>query len=190
MRRTEKLLLEVPCDWLHAIELQLSSFDRRAYRWTRPARQAAGDLEGAVDAMSETVRRADNYRPARLRLGDWSIEAGDLASAEDAYAAVLDADSENVAALLGLARVALERRDPRATAGLAERALAVSPDHALAHHLRLQAEAMGLTPAPGFKYDGSREDWKPIENPGEDPYHRTLQLIVGSLAASKEDARR
>ena len=39
-------------------------------------------------------------------------------------------------------------------------------------------ENTGLPPAPGFTYDGSREDWPgpPVENP--DAYRRTLQLVI------------
>lgn len=39
----------------------------------------------------------------------------------------------------------------------------------------------GLEPTAGFTYDGSRENWKLVEQPGEDPYHRTLQLVLLAL---------
>jgi CubicO group peptidase (beta-lactamase class C family) len=42
-------------------------------------------------------------------------------------------------------------------------------------------ENTGLPPAPGFVYDGSREDWRAVEEPGVDPYHKTLELVLAAL---------
>jgi CubicO group peptidase (beta-lactamase class C family) len=48
-------------------------------------------------------------------------------------------------------------------------------------------ENTGLDPAPGFTYDGSRDSWTPTEDSDADSYHRTLQLVVASLAERPED---
>lgn len=47
------------------------------------------------------------------------------------------------------------------------------------------AENTQMEPTPDFKYDGSREDWKPAENPDPDPYHTTLQLVLAALRDEK-----
>lgn len=39
----------------------------------------------------------------------------------------------------------------------------------------------GLPPSPGFTYDGSREGWQAVQQPGVDPYRRTLQLVLAAL---------
>ena len=41
----------------------------------------------------------------------------------------------------------------------------------------------GLPPTPGFRYDGSREGWKAVEEPGVDPYRKTLDLVLDALTA-------
>jgi CubicO group peptidase (beta-lactamase class C family) len=38
-----------------------------------------------------------------------------------------------------------------------------------------------MEPAPGFTYDGSRDDWKPAETSDPDPYHKALQLVIASF---------
>ena len=35
--------------------------------------------------------------------------------------------------------------------------------------------------APGFIYDGSRDDWTPPDNPNPDVYHKTLRLVLASF---------
>ena len=42
-------------------------------------------------------------------------------------------------------------------------------------------ENTGLPPAPGFVYDGSREAWRAQDEPGVDPYHKTLRLVLAAL---------
>ena len=38
-----------------------------------------------------------------------------------------------------------------------------------------------IKPAPGFVYDGSRDDWKPLEDAEADPYRKTLRLVIASF---------
>jgi tetratricopeptide (TPR) repeat protein len=71
--------------------------------------------------MIEQLLRAEN-----------ALALGLLDQAEQIYARTLVSDPANAIAAVGLARVALERGDDRASLGLARRALAIDPENAQA----------------------------------------------------------
>ena len=64
-----------------------------------------------------------------------ALAVGLLDQAERHYAAVVAADPRNAIAIVGLARVALERGDQAAVYRYARRALALDPDNPAASHL-------------------------------------------------------
>lgn len=63
------------------------------------------------------------------------LAVGLLDQAEGLYRQVVAADPRNAIAVVGLARVALERGDQRTTYLEARRALALDPDNPMASHL-------------------------------------------------------
>jgi thioredoxin-like negative regulator of GroEL len=72
-----------------------------------------------------------------------ALAVGLLDQAEKLYAQVVAADPRNAIAVVGLARVALERDDQRAAYTLAQRALVLDPDNPMASHMaRRMAEVM------------------------------------------------
>ena len=72
-----------------------------------------------------------------------ALAVGLLDKAERHYAQVVAADPRNAIALVGLARVALERGDEPGAYTFARRALALDPDNPAASHLsRRMAELM------------------------------------------------
>ncbi|HEX5825024.1 MAG TPA: hypothetical protein VFY18_11255 [Candidatus Limnocylindrales bacterium] len=72
-----------------------------------------------------------------------ALAVGLLDQAEGLYARVVAADPRNAIAVVGLARVALERDDQRGAYVLARRALALDPDNPMASHMaRRMAEIM------------------------------------------------
>jgi tetratricopeptide (TPR) repeat protein len=78
-----------------------------------------------------------------------ALAVGLLDQAERHYAAVVAADPRNAIAIVGLARVALERGDQAATYRYARRALALDPDNPAASHLaRRMAEQFTLRGEP------------------------------------------
>jgi hypothetical protein len=64
-----------------------------------------------------------------------ALAVGLLDQAERLYAGVVAADPRNSIALVGLARVALERGDERGAYVRAREALAIDPDNPMASHL-------------------------------------------------------
>jgi Tfp pilus assembly protein PilF len=75
-----------------------------------------------------------------------ALVAGRLDQAERLYWQAVETDARNAIAIVGLARVALERGDERTAAEFARRALALDPENATA--LRLDARLRGR-PAGG-----------------------------------------
>ncbi|HEY7131059.1 MAG TPA: tetratricopeptide repeat protein [Candidatus Limnocylindrales bacterium] len=67
-----------------------------------------------------------------------ALAVGLLDQAERLYRQVLAADPNNAIAVVGLARVALERGDERTTYVEAKRALAMDPDNPMASHLAMR----------------------------------------------------
>jgi len=72
-----------------------------------------------------------------------ALAVGLLDKAERYYAQVVAADPRNAIAVVGLARVALERDDQRGAYVFARRALVLDPDNPMASHMaRRMAELM------------------------------------------------
>jgi Tetratricopeptide repeat len=87
-----------------------------------------------------------------------ALDVGLLDQAERLYRGVADSDPRNSIAVVGLARVALEREDEAGALALARRAVEIDPDNPMASRLvaRLEevlatrdAKPTGSGPAPG-----------------------------------------
>jgi thioredoxin-like negative regulator of GroEL len=102
-----------------------------------------------------------------------AITFGLLDQAERLYRQVADNDPKNSIAVVGLARVALERGDERAAYVFARRALAIDADNPAAQHLVMRlAEVMagrGETPPPAEPSLPAKPDIDPVEPPTPGP---------------------
>ena len=74
-----------------------------------------------------------------------AISFGQLDRAEQLYRQVADADPRNSIAVVGLARVALDRRDDLGAYLLARRALAIDPENDAARRLAIRLEEVLAT---------------------------------------------
>ncbi len=68
------------------------------------------------------------------------LAAGRLDQAERLFEQVFDADPQNAMAMVGLARVALERGDPSRSLASVRRALEIDPEEAAARRLLARLE--------------------------------------------------
>jgi tetratricopeptide (TPR) repeat protein len=75
------------------------------------------------------------------------LSAGKLDQAERLFEQVAEADPRNAIAVVGLARVALERGDAGAALATARRALDIDPQEAAARRLVIRLEGAAVPPA-------------------------------------------
>lgn len=66
-----------------------------------------GDVDGALVAFDEAIRRSPDYVPARWRRGQLLLDRGDLPAAEAAFRVGRNLDAGDATAATGLARVQL-----------------------------------------------------------------------------------
>jgi tetratricopeptide (TPR) repeat protein len=110
-----------------------------------------------------------------------ALAVGLLDQAERNYAHVVASDPRNAIAIVGLARVALERGDQAATYRYARQALALDPDNPAASHLaRRMGEqfAMRGEPLPG---DAPGAAAAPATGPGSSGAPSTRPSILDRL---------
>jgi tetratricopeptide (TPR) repeat protein len=86
-----------------------------------------GDWEQAARSFNDALQMSPDYVPARVWLGEMALAAGWVELAELTFTAALSWDERHSAALFGMGRTALERREYAKAAGYLERALAADP---------------------------------------------------------------
>jgi len=141
-----------------------------------------GKWTEAREALSQAQHLDPAFLPARLNLAALELQAGDLVAAEASYRAVLDAESDNAKALVGLLTIAQHRGDDIAAAW-SRLARAVRDDADL--------RRLGLALARDFVSRGAHESALTIVAELERTHRDDAQLLdaLGKLqsAAGKHD---
>jgi tetratricopeptide (TPR) repeat protein len=120
-----------------------------------------------------------------------ALAVGLLDQAERHYAAVVAADPRNAIAIVGLARVALERGDQAAVYRYARRALALDPDNPAASHLaHRMAEQFRLRGEPIPDEEAARDGTRPSPASGAAPAPPAPASPPRSSAATPPAKRR
>ncbi|MEM7228393.1 MAG: tetratricopeptide repeat protein, partial [Planctomycetota bacterium] len=104
--------------------LQAIAMDDEQPRWWHFLalhRSEAGDLEGAIEAGRMTIKLNDSYGSAHRRLGQWSLELGQLAEASSHYDDAERAQPGHPLNAIGSARVRMEQGDDAAAVMMLER---------------------------------------------------------------------
>jgi len=164
--------------------------------WYHLGRTAAelGDAERALDALARAGELAPDYAPAAWRAGAVALRLDRLDEAERSFERARALDPEEWAAWTGLARVALQRRDPARAAELLQAGLATLPplSYAVALHARAVRERDG-TPeagpaagtAAGFAEPIWRDPWVEELLPLATGYRNALQRADQLLQAGR-----
>ena len=126
-------------------------------RWTyylADLRRTAGDQDGMVTHLRETLRLAPDYTPARLQLANVELKSGRINEAEAHYRLRLNALPRDPYARLGLARVAMQQGRPEEARELLAALLQDAPHFSTAHNLYA-----GILAAAGDEPGASRHRW-------------------------------
>jgi len=97
------------------------------------ARHAKGDVEGAVAAYRECIKRDPYFPNGRYNLGVALGDAEQFAEAEDQLLQVAHAEPKRAEVFNSLGHVAARQRDPQKAIGHYRQAVALQPDYATAH---------------------------------------------------------
>ncbi|MGE3164132.1 MAG: tetratricopeptide repeat protein [Planctomycetota bacterium] len=92
----------------------------------------AGRHDEALVTLLVGRERASNARSIRHATAEMHLRQNRLAAARDEFAALVAIDAEDIAAIMGLARVALREADSERARGLLGQVLALAPDHTAA----------------------------------------------------------
>jgi putative thioredoxin len=155
-----------------------------AFRDGRPLDGFQGaQPESAVKAFVERLLGEEAAMDAAeaLKLGDQALEAGDLQGAAEIYAAVLQEDPQNVAALAGLARCYLKSGD----VARAEQTLdLVPPDKREAGAVASVRAALDLAKLAGNAGDADKLKAKVDAEPGN--HQARIDYAMALAAAGKK----
>jgi putative thioredoxin len=139
-------------------------------------RQIVDRLLGPEDTMEADIE-------AVLGSGDDALEAGDFAGAAEVYAAVLEADPQNVRAVLGLARVYLNSGDLKRAEATLE---VIAPAKRKSSAYESIKAAVDLAKKAGTTDNRAELETKLIADPTD---HQTRFDLAVALAARGEKAQ-
>jgi tetratricopeptide (TPR) repeat protein len=103
----------------------------QAQAWYQLARlkAQAGDREGAVADMTQSIEAFPHYPPAYTRKARLLLEGGDAAAAKVVYEDALQIDPQNVTGRIGLVRVYIQQESSQEAVDLLNALLVDDPDN-------------------------------------------------------------
>ena len=119
----------------YALAMELEPQNARWPHALAYVRTMMGESTGAMPLLDATVELDAAYVPARLRRADARYKNGDVEGAESDYRQCLELEPKNAYALLGLARIAIDRDDWDQAESIVRSALEANPKFAPAHRL-------------------------------------------------------
>lgn len=128
--------------------------------------EETGFLDKAVDSYRDALIEDVRYLPGYIRLGRVLLELERLDEAAAAFQVVLDANSDEAAALAGKGQVAFQREEYGRAASLFQRALRIQPEASSLHYrLGLTYRALGETDKARAEMDKAGERIPTVEDP-------------------------
>lgn len=115
--------------------IELAPGEPRGWYFAAHAEAELGMLTEAVVALERVSELDPFYVPAYWRRGDWLLDLGRSTDAEAAYREAVQRDESAAAGWIGLARIALERHEPRSAAEILQRVVAADPANGVAGQL-------------------------------------------------------
>ena len=116
-------------DARHAYQQATTLDDRNARAWYRLAivRARDGQFEGAFAAIDRAIVLDASYAPAHWRRGLWLLDSANYDQARVAFEKATELDASNPGGWVGLARVAMHKREDAKAVEVLERYLAQHP---------------------------------------------------------------
>lgn len=168
--------------------------DRAWYHLAR-ARAELGQVDDALAALDRALEIRPEMAALYWRKGIWLLDAGRLDGAEQAFRTASDLVPGASAAIVGLARVALQRGDGAGAVELLERAREMNPDSGYVRQLLgtalrdagdLDAARRVLRGASGEPED-LNDPWEKDLDPYRAGYWQVLEGIKDQIAAGRLD---
>jgi tetratricopeptide (TPR) repeat protein len=119
----------------YALAMELEPENARWPHALAYVRAMMGESTGAMPLLDATVELDATYVPARLRRADARYKNANVEGAESDYRQCLELNSKNAYALLGLARIAIDRDEWDQAESMVRGALEANPKFAPAHRL-------------------------------------------------------
>jgi tetratricopeptide (TPR) repeat protein len=168
----------------HESYLRAQALAPRAFEWLYLDGVALQRLARHADAAArfdEALRRTPDYLPARVKLAEALVDAGDLDRAEQLFAELRREPAAEPAVEFGLGRVAAARGRHDAAAAHFERAVALFPEFGAAYYtLALSYRALARRDAAARALERNAQygpRWPALDDP-----------VLAAVAALRDDA--
>ena len=141
------------------------------------------NLKKVLKLLQKAVKAYPEFAAAWNLIGETRIRTGDLEGARNALQKAAQADSKFATPLVTLALMALEQRNMKEAARLADQAVELVPNLAEAHYYRALAYWSLNQP------ELAEESVRAVEAAGETSRYPRLHFILGNIYAQRGDVR-